>query len=390
MATSNEDRFHRSGQAGQDERQLEETNQDYYSTILKVDALLSDENEPVEPKFDVETLLGQLVQQNEAVTARDLFVLSDLSRRDAEIVRRDWTLIPAEQRRQLLLSLLSMADEDVTWQLGRLLRIAMEDSDVLVRKLAIEGLWEDVGTDLLGPLIQMLHNDPDEGVRASAAATLGSYVLAGELDEVDSAFAMRAEEALLAALHNVQEALVVQCRALESVAYSGETGVRQLIEDAYYAQEEETRISSLIAMGRSADTRWRGLVRAELQNPSPQMRMEAARACGELEVQKAEHELIELLADEQEMVRLAAIFALGRIGTKRARQALRVIAADEEGAESEAADLALEELLFFDDGEAIDALEEAEEDEDEDSWDVDPWDTFDDFEDIDFGSYEDD
>ncbi|MEZ4674361.1 MAG: HEAT repeat domain-containing protein [Caldilineaceae bacterium] len=186
---------------------------------------------------------------------------------------------------------------------------------------------------------------------AAAAATLGSYVLAGELDELDSAFAMRTEEALLAVLQNPDEALLVQCRALESIAYSGETGIRQLIEDAYYSPEEELRISALVAMGRSADTRWRGLVRAELQNPSPQMRVEAARACGELEVQKAEPELIELLADEEQLVRLSAIFALGRLGGRRAQDALRIIANGDDGIDAEAADLALEEVLFYGDSE---------------------------------------
>lgn len=388
MATSNGARFSHSGGAESDQSQ-ELNNQNYYTASLNFDDLLEDEAQTAEPQYDVETLLDHLVNRNANVTARDLYVLSDLSRQDAELVRRDWMLIAGEQRRQLILSLINVADDDVTWQLGRLLRIALEDPDAMVRKLAIEGLWEEVSPDLLGPLIQLLYNDPDEGVRAAAASTLGSYVLAGELDELDSAFAMRAEEALLAVLHNTEEALSVQCRALESIAYSGETGIRQLIENAYYSPEEEFRISSLLAMGRSADTRWRGLVRAELQNPSPQMRTEAARACGELEVQKAERELIELLADEEQSVRLAAIFAIGRLGGRRAQEVLRTIANSDEPEDTievDAANLALEELLFFGDDERVMLLDE-DEDEDE-TWDLDPWDTFDDLDDVDFGSYD--
>lgn len=360
--------------------------QDYYPAAIRIDEL--DEDAPLaEPRYDVETLLGHLIRQTTDITARDLFALSDLSRQDAELVRRDWTLIGEEQRRQLIISLISVADDDVTWQLGRLLRIAMEDSDPTVRRLAIEGLWEDVGADLIGPLVQMLHNDGDDAVRATAAATLGGYVLAGELDELDSALAIRAEEALLSLLSNADEALIVQCRALESIAYSGETGVRQLIENAYYSPEEELRISALLAMGRSADTRWRGLARAELQNPSPRMRAEAARACGELEVRKAERELLDLLTDDAENVRLAAIFAIGRLGGHRAKEVLRSIANGEESVEAEAADLALEEMLFF--GEAEETLFADEDGDEDEDWDLDPWDTFDELDDIDFGSYDD-
>jgi len=363
--------------------------QDYYSTFLRLPDEVEEEDVVAEPRFTVQELMGHLIQRTETIVARDLFVLSDLTVQDAEVVRQEWGLIPVEQRRQLLHSLVDIAESDVEWHLGRFLRIALEDADEFIRVIAIEGLWEETSSDLVGPLIQILHNDSAQKVRAAAAAALGPYVLAGELDELESAYAMRVEEALLALLRNSEEDIDVQCRALESIAYSGETGIRQLIEDAYYAVDEGTRVSSLVAMGRSADTRWRGLVRAELQNPSTQMRVEAARACGELEVYQAEREILELLTDDQQVVRLAAIFALGRIGGRRVQSALRAIAQNDDSIEAEAADLALEEMLFFEEDEEIDLLEE-EAEEDEESWDVDVWDTFDELDDDDFGAYEDD
>ena len=394
MATSNGSRIDKNGrdnanQYSDAQNRSTDVDQDYYSTFLRLpDAMDTDELQADNaPRFSVQELLNQLINRSETIAARDLFVLSDLTLQDAELVRQEWELIPVAQRRQLLQSLTDVAEEDVTWHLGRLLRIALTDDDPLVRRIAIEGLWEDSSADLIGPLIQILHNDNTAAVRAAAAATLGAYVLAGELDELDSAYAMRVEEALLAALHNPDEALDVQCRALESIAYSGETGIRQLIEDAYYSPEEELRISSLVAMGRSADTRWRGLVRAELHNPSAQMRIEAARACGELEVLKAEHELLELLADDEQMVRLAAIFALGRIGSRRAQETLRSLATSEDEIEAEAAELALEEMLFYASEEEVTLFDDADEEEAE--WDLDQWDTFDDLEDGDFGTYDD-
>src|SRR5690606_33021985 len=136
------------------------------------------------------------------------------------------------------------------------LRIALQDSDPTVRRLAIAGLSDvsdDTESDLLGPLIDILRNDDHVEVRAAAAAALGNFVLAGELDEMDSALAMRAEQVLLETLREPDEPILVQSRALESIAYSGETGVRQLIEEAYYSPDEMLRVSALIAMGRSAD-----------------------------------------------------------------------------------------------------------------------------------------
>jgi hypothetical protein len=327
----------------------------------------------IQPRFSAGELLDHLIHDPEPVTGRDLYALSDLSHSDAEKVRREWSAIPAERRRAVIQNLIDLAENDLHWHLGRILRIALQDSDAQVRRKAIEGLWEETEQDLLGPLIGALRRDEDEGVRAAAAAALGHFVLAGELDELDAALAMRAEQALLEILRNSAEPLLVQSRALESIAYSGETGIRQLIEDAYYSPHEALRVSALVAMGRSADAHWRGYVRAELQSPEVAMRTEAARACGELEAVSAVQELMHLLVDEAQPVRLAAIFALGRIGGKEAREALRLISAEGEQVEAEAADEALEEMLFFNEERSITLFDEDEDDAeiDGDIWEID-------------------
>jgi len=322
--------------------------------------------------LSVAELIYRLVHDVSIVTGNDLFALSDLSRQNAELVRQEWLTIPVDRRRTIIRQLVDLANDDLDWHLGRILRLALEeDSDPQVRQLAIEGLWEDAGSDLIGPLTQVMRTDPNPGVRAAAAAALGPFVLAGELDELDAALAMRVEESLLSVLNNSNEQVSVQARALESIAYSGEAGVRQLIEDAYYSPHEELRVSSLVAMGRSADVHWRSYARAELLNPSPAMRAEAAQACGELEAKSALNDLLELLLDEEPSVRLAVIFALGRIGGKKARDALRIISDSGEPDEVEAADEALDELNFLAGPNAIPLLEEAA-DEEED-WDGEPW-----------------
>ena len=339
----------------------------------------------IRPDVSVDQLIARLLHDAHTPPLESLYALSDLSLRDAESLRTQWDLIAAERRRAVIEQLVEQAQVDFFLQLGRLLRLALEDSDAGVRQTAIEGLWDDEAGDLIGSFVHILGNDPEVAVRAAAASALGAYVLAGELDELDAALAMRVEEALLGVLNDETEPLEVQCRALESIAYSGEIGVRQLIEDAYYSPYEEMRISSLYAMGRSADVRWRGLVRAELQNPSSSMRAGAAIACGELEVRAATDDLLSLLDDEEEAVRLAAIFALGRIGGRVAREALQAVAASELEAESVAAEDALEEMLFYDDADGIPLYDEPEDDEEDN--DAEPWDAWYDRDDLDLGSY---
>jgi HEAT repeat protein len=341
-----------------------------------------DETAPQQLRFSAGELVDQLIRNAEAISTRDLHALSDLSRRDVEEVRRGWPLIPVERRRTVVQNLIELAAQELSLHLGRVLRIALHDSDADVRQAAIEGLWEEINHDLIGPLVDLLRRDESDEVRATAAAALGNYVLAGELDELDAALAMRAEQALLEVLRDENEPLAVQSQALESLAYSGEMGVRQLIEDAYYSPSEELRVSSLVAMGRSADVHWRSYVRAELQSPSAAMRREAARASGELEAKNAVDDLLMLLVDEDHEVRLAAIFALGRLGGQDARTALRTISEEGEPAEAQAAEEALEEMMFYADDPSDVALFNEDED---DEWDDERWGRSDD---DDLGEYE--
>ena len=343
-----------------------------------------------EPTWTLEELLDRLAVDPEDVPFAEYFLFSDLTRVQAAYVRRKWPALADATRRKVLAVLTGALDEYVSLDITALLLAVLDDSDSEVRALAVDTLADgDPTATLLGPLINLVEHDPSEEVRAAAAGGLGAFVLAGELDEMDSALAMRAEEVLVGLLTDPVEPVAVQCRALESIAYSGETAVRQFIEDAYYSPLEELRVSALVAMGRSADIRWRRLARAELGNPSAVMRAEAAVACGELEAKAALPDLLELLDDEEQMVRLAAIFALGRLGGQRARSALEAIAAGEEVYEAQAAEMALEEMMFYTgvDAAAIPLFDEA--DDEELLEDVDPWDEWpDDDDDDDLGEYE--
>jgi hypothetical protein len=309
--------------------------------------------------------LDRLIRPTGNVTARDFYAFSDLSRADMEHLQSRWHEVPVARRRTLVKGLTTSAADNLDLQLGRFLRVALRDSDPEVRRLAIEGLWEDEDPDLIGAFVRLLNHDEVEEVRAAAAAGLGSFVLAGELDELDAALAMRAEQALLAVVHNEAEPLAIRCRALESIAYSSEAGLRQLIENAYYSPEVEMQVSALRAMGRSADIRWRGLARAELHNADSPMRAAAAWACGELEVKSAVPEVLRLLEDEDPQVRLAAIGALGQLGGKPARDALREVADGDDPEAAEAAEEALDELLFSVDADAALLLDEESEEEDD-------------------------
>jgi|GEM_PF-64473 len=316
--------------------------------LAALDAAKDDQPNLPPPTRSLEEMLYDLLNDEDELPAQELALLSALSRADQERVHSVWMQVPLKRRSATTLSVLALAEQWIDLDFGAFFRMALDDTDATVRQLAIEGMWDEGAPDLLGNFIHLLETDADPGVRAAAAQALGPFVLQGELDELDAARAMRAEQVLMTVLVNTREPSVVRCRALESIAYSGEVGVRQLIEEAYYAPDEELRLSALVAMGRSADVRWRRLARAELTNPSPAMRAQAAFACGELEARSALPDLLRLLLDKDETVRFAAMLALGHIGGRRARSALQIIATGPNPIDAFAASEALEEMDYYD------------------------------------------
>ena len=77
------------------------------------------------------------------------------------------------------------------------------------------------------------------------------------------------------------------------------------------------------------------------------MRYEAARACGELQARESVSGLAELIDDPDREVQEAALWALGQVGGRAARQLLEKCYREGDEATRDAAEAALEELEFL-------------------------------------------
>lgn len=295
----------------------------------------------------LDLLLEQLREGPFPSALRALCGLSGLTAEEAERVQAVWGQLPTERRRYLTQTLCEIAEADFEVDFGAVFRIGMEDEDAQVRAASVEGLWEDDDVRLVPRLAARLREDPDTAVRAAAATSLGRFILLGELEKIRPQPRAWAYEALLTASRAPDEELEVRRRALESLAYVSDEAVVGLIEEAYTAPQEKMRVSAVFAMGRSADLRWARLVELELNNPNPEMRYEAARACGELGYADAVPTLVELTDDVDPEVQEAALWALGQIGGDQARRVLEQYCSADDEALRAAARAALEQLQFL-------------------------------------------
>lgn len=303
--------------------------------------------------MEYEKALRHIGSAGEPVNIRYLYELSALSHTELDRFRQVWPAIEGTRRRMVMRHLVELAEHNFDVDFDPIFLLAMGDEDSDVRAAAVEGLWENNDQALIGPLVHLLRTDEAVNVRAAAAIALGRFVLLGELEEIDRAPAMLAEEALLETIHLAEEDLEVCRRAVEAIAYSGEAGVREIVEAAYYHEDERMQASALFAMGRSADLYWSKLLLAELDSHNPELRFEAARACGELELSVAVPHLARLVYNDSDReVQEGAVAALGRIGGREAREVLEACYEDEDEALSQAAADALDEMDLL--GESLD------------------------------------
>lgn len=307
----------------------------------------------LERKKDVsiEQILAALLDDSRVFPPSYLHQLSDLEGVDLQAFSTVWPQVNPERRKALLEDLEELAEADTLVSFENVARLALLDSDPRVRTLAIRLLWESEDTALVPEFTRMLEHDEDVNVRSAAATALGLFIYLGELEEIPEHIARRLENLLLGVLRGKDDKLVRR-RALESMGYSGRKEVPALIRDAFESDDPEWLVSSLFAMGRSADTSWRREILSMLRHHINEVRLEAVRAAGELELEAARMPLLRMLEEEHldESVRLATIWSLSKIGGEDVRETLESLldeADDDE--EVEFIENALDNLAFTED-----------------------------------------
>jgi HEAT repeat protein len=335
---------------------------------------------PTEIPF--QDVVNALLDADTPLNPRFLYRLSDLERAEMALIEQVWPQIPAWRRKGLLEDVQALCERDTLLSFEALAGFALSDADPAVRLPAVRTLYEFEEDDFLDDFMRMLQSDPDEQVRAAVAAGLGKFIYMGEIEALDEALLRQVEELLLQTV-NSDQPILVRRRALESLGFSGRDEVPALIQNAFASGSHEWLISALFAMGRSANERWHPQVLGNLDNAIADVRAEAARAAGELEIQDAIPRLIELLEDTEDMVRKASIWSLSQIGGEGVREALETMYEEtEDDEEAELLEAALDNLAFTEDMQLIplfdfpqgdvqldsdeDYLDEIEEDEDSD------------------------
>jgi len=264
-------------------------------------------------KFDSITVA--LMDLSQPFPSRMLRGFSDLSRKDLRTLEGLWPQIDLKRKLSLFEDLESIAETDTLVNFDEFAKLGLIDSDSAVRVMAIRLLWECEEASLIPVLVEMLLSDEVEDVRAAAASALGKYVYLGELDSIADTLKVSVVQNLLEVVAG-DDLPLVRRNALESLGYSSHSKVPALIHKALESDDSLWTQSALYAISRSADEQWSDTVIRYLARPESEIKFEAVRAAGELELVDARDILLELLEENEDdlELRYAAIWALSQIG----------------------------------------------------------------------------
>jgi HEAT repeat protein len=307
--------------------------------FTQVMAALKDESTPFPPKY--------------------LHKFSDLEGNNLANFKKTWAVTTSRRKVNLLRDLEDLAESETLVCFDNIARIGLNDSNPQVRAVSARLLWEAEDEDLIPIFTRMMLQDADESARSAGAAALGRFVLLGDLEDLPPATLKKVEDNLLKVCNGNDHPKVRQ-RALESLGYSNRDEVIPLIQKALDSRDQPWVTSALFAISRSLDERWEKTILKMMRDPDDEIRFEAFRAAGELELISAREPLLDLLENETEEGdnKLAVIWSLSQIGGEDVQEALeKALKESEDDEEEEYIEEALNNLNFNDDFHLADIMD---------------------------------
>lgn len=275
-------------------------------------------NDALPPQYTIEDVITALETQKRNFSAVISYGLSDVSAEAIQRFSTIWGNLAVDVRRAIAQHLLEVGEANFEMDYRAIAKYWLQDSDATVRETAIEMLWEDESIDTMRRLSTLVQNDAESSVRAAALSSLGNFILLGEYGKIARSHIEPIENLVADVWQNRQESVEVRRRALEALSNGGHMLVPSAIQEAYTSKDLQMQASALYAMGKTCDEQWATQILASMRHQVPQIRYEATKASGELQLADALPKLAEILRSDEKAIQEVAIWSLGEIGGQSA------------------------------------------------------------------------
>lgn len=298
---------------------------------------------------DYEQIITDLFDTDKEISVSTYYYLSDLPSEQFEKLTANWLQIDARRRETIARNMADIAENNFQVDFSPLATDMLKDPSEKVRLAALDMLWDSDKVTLIRPIVAMMETDESTAVRASAAGSLGHYLLMAQWGEINLDIEQPVAQALIKQITDVVTPLPVRRAALESVSSAPLPEIQTYIRDAYESGVPEMELSAIFAMGRSADPMWLPIIQNELESEDTEMRAEAAKAAGIIGDSSFSDILAELARHDDDLeVQIAAVHALGLIGNEIASSTLSAMGDEvEDDSLLDAVEEALEDMAMM-------------------------------------------
>ena len=274
------------------------------------------------PTTNLERTIAELAK-GRPLRQADIDGLSGLDRAETAALGDVWTTLPDPARMTIAAYIHERAQEAVDDDFEQVAVVALRDPLPVVRRFAVQSLWESTDRKVGQRVLEILESDEDDTVRASAARVLSGFVMEREFGHGDLDWGDRVVAGLRSVLEDQGVSVEVRASALTAVAPRSEEWVQTTLREAYYADDRDYRLACMVAMGLTAQPMWLDYLYEQLQSEDPDFRKAAATACGEIADEDAVDPLGDTLDDDDPFVVAAAVAALAEIGGELAMEYLQ-------------------------------------------------------------------
>ena len=272
----------------------------------------------------VRQIITELANEDLPLANKQLVELTDIKNEDLAFFDRIWKGLSPKRQLHLISRLIELVEDSAELNFDAIFRSRLSDPGEEIRSKAIEGLWENEDSSLIDPLIKMMQSDPSLKVRRDAAMALGRFAMLAEHKKINPDYMPILCKTLLET-YNESDDMDIKRRALESVSPLSLPRVEQAIMEAYKSDDIKHKASAIYAMGRNCSLDWLNYAISELSSPLPELRYEAAGACGELGEEAAVPYLIEAADDDDMDVRDCRNCSAGKNRRRRSAGIPRVL-----------------------------------------------------------------
>ncbi|MXY86569.1 MAG: hypothetical protein F4Y95_08820 [Chloroflexi bacterium] len=282
----------------------------------------------------------------------DLHAVSRLAPDSAGLVSAQLAQLDSMSRFALLEQLQRIGSEFGGYDFTVVFAAMISDDDAAVRSLAVNGLAIcETGGATKALLAVANSEEEDSDVRREAVTALGEVAMRLELGWASGEDADEVVDCLHTIAEDVREDDELRASAVSAVGVVTADWVPELIEEAFQSDTAALHLGAVQAMGRSADVYWLPVLEGALVAEDEDERLAAVQAIGEIGSEDGAPMLLELFDDpssSEELIQ-GAVAALGEIGSEEAIEELQQLRTHPDPTVRATVQTALEEAASLDD-----------------------------------------